>query len=94
MGVAGVADATAATGATRWVTSGAQQAVTVVAAVMAGQPRVDVAAELDEWLRRREAHLPEPQYSRTLDAIAGGSSVVLLGPAAPGGVAGVGAAET
>ncbi len=74
-----------------WVVSGAQQAVTVVAAVMAGQPRRDVAAQLDDWLGRRGAVLPEPEYRRTVEAIASGSAVVLLRPAARGGAADAGA---
>jgi hypothetical protein len=80
----------AATTAGCWVVSDAQQAVNVVAAVMVGQPRRDVAAELDDWLGRRGAVLPEPQYRWTVDAIAGGSAVVLLRPAARGGAAGSG----
>lgn len=64
----------------------AQQAVNVVAAVMAGCPRDDVALELDRWLARRGGVLDEPHRSAAVEAIAGGSRMVLLhrpSPAAP-----------
>ena len=68
-----------------WDVRNAQQAVNVVAAVMAGRPRPEVAAELDDWLARRGAELPEPEYSRTVDAITGGVAVVHLAPVVQAG---------
>ncbi len=53
-------------------------AVDIVAAVMAGQPRHEVEAELDHWLCRRRGVLLEPVRSRTVDAIAGGARSVTL----------------
>ena len=56
----------------------AQQAVNVVAAVMAGHPQDDVALELDHWLARRGAVLDEKTWSATVEAISGGSTMVIL----------------
>ena len=63
---------------TRWQPTKAQLAVDIVAAVMAGQPRHEVEAELDHWLGRRRGVLLEPLRSRTIDAIAGGCRSVTL----------------
>lgn len=55
-----------------------------MAAVMAGQARPEVEAELHRWLERRGGVLREPLWSRTVDAIAGGARAVTLpGPLLP-----------
>ncbi|GAA2724095.1 hypothetical protein [Cellulomonas aerilata] len=61
----------------------AQQAVNVVAAVMAGQPHDDVAAALQDWLDRRGAHMSATTFRVTVEAIVAGSSMVILAAPAP-----------
>lgn len=64
-----------------WEITNAQQAVNIVAPVMAGRARDDIEAELQHWLARRGAALPEPQYSIVIEAVALGSrTVTLRGP--------------
>ena len=61
-----------------WEITNAQQAVNIVAPVMAGRPRGDIEVELQHWLARRGATLPEPQYSIVIEAVALGSRTVTL----------------
>ena len=61
-----------------WGKSEAQQAVDVVAPVMAGMPHAEVEEELQRWLDRRGAVLDEPQRSQVVDAVASGCGVVTL----------------
>lgn len=61
-----------------WEITNAQQAVNIVAAVMAGQPRNAVALELHSWLERRGAVLPEPLFAEVVDAVTEGNSIVTL----------------
>ena len=68
-----------------WEITNAQQAVNIVAAVMAGQPRQAVEVELRDWLDRRGATLPEPMRSRVVDAVALGATIVTLRVARQGG---------
>lgn len=58
----------------------AQQAVNIVAAVMAGQPRAEIERELRHWLDRRGVALPEPHYSLVVEAVALGCRAVTLDP--------------
>ena len=68
---------------TGWKLSGAQQAVNVVAAVMAGQPRDDVRVALDIWLERFGGELAEPVHADVVGAISRGSAMVVLGQPGP-----------
>ena len=68
-----------------WEITNAQQAVNIVAAVMAGQPRQAVEVELRDWLDRRGAMLPEPLRSRVVDAVTRGATIVTLRVAGQGG---------
>ena len=61
-----------------WDVMRAQQAVNIVAPVMAGRPRLEVEQELEAWLERHGAALPEPHWSGVVDAVAGGSRIVTL----------------
>lgn len=60
--------------------SEAQQAVNVVAPMMAGHSREDVERELRKWLDKRSADLPEPYFSRVVGAITSGSQAVVILP--------------
>lgn len=59
---------------------GAQQAVNVVAPMVAGQSREAVTTMLDQWLTRLGATLPEPRYSQVVRAIAEGNDQVIILP--------------
>ena len=63
-----------------WDARSAQQAINIVAPVMAGQPRDDVEVELRRWLDRHGATLPEPHFSGVVEAVAAGSVIVTLHP--------------
>ena len=67
-----------------WEITNAQQAVNIVAAVMAGQPRNAVEVELHDWLDRRGAKLPEPLRDRVVDAVTRGATIVTLRVAGQG----------
>ena len=68
-----------------WRITDAQEAVNIVAAVMAGKPRDEIEVELCHWLDRRGTTLPEPHYSLVVEAVALGCRAVTLAPLVPGG---------
>lgn len=83
-----------ADGGALWPPTGAQLAVDLVAAVMAGQPRADVDAELRHWLARRDATLQEPVLASVVDAIAAGCRTLVLPRTARGRALDPGAGPT
>lgn len=63
-----------------WDVESAQRAINAAAPLCAGTSPEEVARELDRWLSRGGASLPEPHYSYVVAEIAKGVVRVILRP--------------